>query len=236
MIPVVALLAEPDLDRLNEAALTGLHDIEGCHQLEARVERIAWVGALKDVETFHMTGTLVDGAWQDLAFVPLTDSADGVELQLDLGGGEFPFVPPLLGRLPADRAMPGLKTSLLEDVVDALSGDVASSWVSLDELQGQPAYRLERSIATESALGREIDLWVWVEPDQATARRWQARIPKGIPLGDAMGRLKKVEVVLEVDERGVPTTESLRGTLRMGPLALRLRQSVAYEPATPCES
>ena len=233
MTPVLAaLLAEPDLDALNAAALAGLTEIEGCHQMTAVVERTAWVGALKDTETFALTGRLDEGTWHDLAFEPLTDSATGVEVQMDLGGGDFPFVPPMLGKIP--EAAPQLKSSLLEDVVDVLSGEVSSSWVSLDELDGEPHYRLERSIPVESSrTGRGIDLWVWVDGAQERARRWDARLPKGVPL-EGMGRLKKARVVLEVDPHGVPVREELRGTLRAGPVALRVRQTVVYAPPEGC--
>ncbi|MCP4806057.1 MAG: hypothetical protein GY913_19260 [Proteobacteria bacterium] len=53
--------------------------------MTAIVERTAWVGALKDVETFALSGRLEDGEWHDLAFPLLSDNeSTGESMRPDL--------------------------------------------------------------------------------------------------------------------------------------------------------
>jgi hypothetical protein len=234
MFPVLALLAEPDVDLLNEAARSGLDGMPGCHELSAEVTRTAWVGLIRDVEIYSLKGRLVDGAWQELSFEVLDHGAEGVQLQLDLGGKDYPFVPPMLGKLPEGSGGSTLASSVLDEVVVALAGDVETAWVSLDEIDGAEAYVLERTIEVDQTRNRDMLLRVWVEQGQQRARRWEASLPRGIPLGDGLGRLKKVLVVLDVDGQGLPSSESLAGTLRAGPIALRLRQEMDYQVMGAC--
>lgn len=235
MIPVLALLAEPDLEKLNEAARGGLHEMPGCHELQGELVRVAWVGVLKDTESYDLKARLVDGEWQQLDFELQEDQASNVELALDMGEARYPFVPPMLGALPAEsRSEHSLGESLMAEVVEALSGEVETAWVSVGELEGQQVYVLERSIAIEDTRNRELDLRVWVEEGQDRARRWEATLPRGVRLATGTW-LRKVGVVLEVDEQGLPQAERLVGTMRAGPIAVRLRQKLSWEVVGSCE-
>ncbi len=234
MFPVLALLAEPDVDLLSQAARAGLDGMPGCHELQAEVTRTAWIGLIRDVEIYSLKGRLVEGAWEQLSYEVLDHGAEGVQLELDLGGQDYPFVPPMLGRLPEGSDGGPLAGSVLDEVVVALSGDVETAWVSLGEIDGAEAYVLERTIAVDQARNRDLLLHVWVEQGQRRARRWQASLPRGIPLSDSGGRLKRVLVVLDVDAQGLPASESLSGTLRAGPIALRVRQEMDYQVVGAC--
>lgn len=233
----LALLPEPDLDRLAESAATRfLHD--NCGLYELAVAQTNDVGLLGQTTIAASAKARLEGDRWTLLTYRLDDPGNGRSMvSTGVGGATVPFVLPLLGVFNGEESggMAGEGRALLDEAVRVARSDVGADMAGVEVLEGREHYRLDMLLGGGWSLwrGREDNTAaVLIDPDTGRAREWRLAIHDPTKL--QVGRLVFLDATLKVDPSGHPLDETLSTKARFGPFGLRVDRSVRYTRTGDC--
>lgn len=222
--PAHALLPEPDLDMLAAASSAGLHPMaDACVVVAGDTQRSSRVGVMKDTEHQTWTAKLDQGVWREFEMLENQDEDPNTTMTF----GELPFVPPLLGSFDGQDQVIGL----LGELTKLLEGPTVLSTPALGTHDGQEVYLLQRKLEPQGWFAA-AEQEVTVQPD-SRARRWHTKVRKA-RLETAI-MMRRAEMVSEVDAQGMPTMDSIKGLVRLGPFGLHMDQTSTYAVVGTCE-
>lgn len=234
----LALLPEPNLDQLTEAAESRfLHDPCGLYTLE--VTETNTLGVIADTTlTVRAEAELRDGRWTLLSHT-ITDPGDGDSMVwTSAGGQDIPFVLPLLGTFSEEEdGIASEGRQLLDEAVRLARSEVGADTAGIEVYDGREHYRLDMLLGGGWTLlrGREDNTaQVVVDPESLRAREWRLSILD--PTRMAVGRLLFLEANLRVDAVGHPLSESLRTKARLGPFGLEVSRAITYTRTGSCSA
>jgi hypothetical protein len=213
----------PDLDPLALEAVTdaALHGPPGCQRYALTWQQSGRLGVFPFEASGTATAVLDEGAWRDLELGEYRHGAS--EVQLDLGGGPLPFLPPLIGKAAEGLGPSG---SLFGELITVVSGEATTidlaprpggGWVQTRGLNGLG--RFSRSNI------------VTIEHDAALRPvRWHldARKPT-----EGIGRITRADVQLRLDPSGAPIDEQVEIHARLL-LALVLKRGLQFQAVGAC--
>lgn len=233
---LLALLPEPDLDQLAEAAKSAfLHDDCGLYELAITQRNDA--GVLGD-STIQVTARmqLKGELWTSQGY-HLDDPGNGSSMVwTHVGEDEVPFVVPLLGELPGEGD--GLSSEgrhLIDEIVRLGSSSVGAESAGIETVDGRELYRLDM------LLGGGWSLWhghqdntaaILIDPESHRAREWRLAIHD--PTRIQVGRLSFLDATLSVNPSGLPVSETLHTRGRLGPISLTVDRQIAYTRTGDC--
>lgn len=226
LLPLLALLPEPDISTLEEQAEQGLTTLPGCFDVQAEVDlTYRAIGIVADSERFLLEGRIEDGVWTALT----PTMVDPGKENASVGFGEMPFVPPLFGTLEAGLIAEG-PANLVAMLVASTRDEVGLNSASLDTIGADEVYVLHEDFSARRGRG-EVAQRVWLRPSGEVVRARlhidHARTQDGLVL-------RELKTEQDIDGLGHPSREQLSLKLRAGPMTMRLYQDLNYTTWTPC--
>lgn len=226
LLPLLALLPEPDLTTLEQQAEEGLTHLPGCFDVQAEVAlSYRAVGIVRDSESYTLEGRIEDGVWTSLT----PAMVDAGKENASVGFGEMPFVPPLFGTLEAGLVAEG-PANLVAMLVASTRDEVGLNRASLDTIGADEVYVLHKDFSARQGRG-DVQQRVWLRPTGEVLRARlhidHARTEDGVVL-------RELKTEQNIDAAGRPSREQLSLKLRAGPMTMRLYQDLNYTSWAPC--
>lgn len=233
----LALLPEPELDRLTESATTRfLHDPCGIYELA--VTQTNDMGALGQTTIAASATARLEGDRWTLLSHRLDDPGNGNNMvSTGVAGQTVPFVLPLLGAFQGEEGggVASEGRALLDEAVRVARSEVGADTAGVEVYEGREHYRLDMLLGGGWSLwrGREDNTAaVVIDPDSGRAREWRLAVHDPTKL--AIGRLVFLDATLRVDPAGQPLAETLHTRARLGPFGLRVERAVTYTRSAGC--
>lgn len=236
LLPVLALLPEPDLDHLSEAAEARfLHDPCGEYQLDVRETND--LGAISSTTLTVSAKARLEGERWTLHSADITDPGNGSSMVwTSVGDQQIPFVLPMLGRTAGeDEGLGSEGRALLDQAVAIARSDVGADSAGIELYEGREHYRLDMLLGGGWSLfrGREDNTAaIVIDPVSGRAREWRLDIRDPTKL--QVGRLVFLNAQLAVDPAGLPLRETLHTKARLGPFGLTVERTITYTRLGDC--
>lgn len=226
----------PDGEVLLEAAWGGLRAPPGCHALRGEVTKTVRVGPFKDVEVHALSAELDQGTWGEVSVEVLSDSKEGMALEFHDPDSELelPFFPSSFGGMFGGGSQDLLGAgALLTEVLQDFDPETSTVTSMYDFIGDHKVFAVSKlQTVVRERRQREVRSYATLEMHTLQPRTWQVSMDRGVKVDGA--RISGVELRMSADAEGVPTGESVAGTVRLGLLAVRVRQEIAYTRAGDC--
>lgn len=221
-----AAAAEPGPPALDPLALEAVTDAAlrgpaGCQRFAIQWQQSGRLGVIGFEASGTATGVLDQGVWRDLQ---LGEYQHGrAEVQLDLGGGRLPFLPPVVGQ-PAVAV--GESGSLFGELIAVVSGEATTidlaprpggGWVQTRGLNGLGRFSRSNIVTIEHDASLRPVRW-----------HLDARKPT-----EGIGRITRADVVLHLAPDGAPLDEQVEIHARLL-LALVIKRGLQLQALGPC--
>lgn len=215
--PVWVQAPEANVEDLSLRAEQGLLSSQGCVILDVAVEQELHQRGRRTVLVGRVRAELEQGTWRPRGLV--IDRQEGAPTLVDFGDG-LPLLLPIMGRHTRPDGSP-LESSYTQGLLALLTDQAQSEEVGRDEAGG---LQLRRTFEARGGLGGAVRENVLVATFDEALRPRSWTVDVDLPVRGAAGRIRRMALVLEVDEDGVPVREML--DLQIGAGTRVVRQAV----------